>query len=294
MYLSHADIEAHIPEYVGAVRVVHAGNCYDESLSKSRALKIERKPDGTINAFCFRCGSRYFGRDRSYVPRAPSSVPRGYSARPGSATYNLAQWPGLARTWLRKARLTQQHCDRYNIGYVAGVGVTVPEPGGSGYLVRPFNNGGGSKYVVRGGMSDFIADMSEFQGPIGTAVIVEDCLSAIRVADCGASGVALLGTYLKDETKEKLVATGYQRLVLWLDDDSPTVRVIQARLGAVLRQFAPTYVVRGEREPKHLPNREILTILSNSDTIHAGYTAPQGAARASRDATIERIMRWET
>ncbi|MCI0556978.1 MAG: hypothetical protein MN733_00665 [Nitrososphaera sp.] len=253
-----SEIEAHIPQYVGAVRVVHEGNCYDESLSKSRSLKIERRSDGTITAMCFRCGARYFGRDRSYTPLVPGRAPATQSAAPGGATYDLATWPSAARTWLRKARLTQQHCDRYKIGYVDAVGVTIPEPGGSGYLVRPFNNGN-SKYLVRGGMADFIAPPQEARrGP--TAVLVEDCLSAIRVADCGATGVALLGTYLKDETKEKVL--GYERLVLWLDDDNPTVRGIQARLGATLRQFAPTYVVRGRQEPKNIPGRDILYVLT--------------------------------
>lgn len=275
----HSDIADHIPEYVGTVRVVHAGNCYDESLSKSRSLKIERKSDGTIAAWCFRCGARYFGRDRSYVPtkgahravEAPRAAPSVaiYSDAPRRCVYDLGEWPSVARTWLRRARLTQNHCDRYKIGYVPGVGVILVDPScETRYLVRPFKNGA-SKYIVRGGMSEFIVPPATAVAPPGatTAVLVEDCLSAIRVADCGATGVALLGTNLKDETKEKLLS--YQRLVLWLDDDSPTVRVIQARLGAVLRQFAPTHVVRGQREPKNLPDREILTILSNFATMQS-------------------------
>lgn len=151
-----SEIADYIPQHVGAVRVIHYGNCYEESLSKSRSLKIERKLDGTIIALCFRCGAKYFGRERGYVQSAPSAVARDYSAPPGDATYNLAQWPGVARTWLRKARLTQSHCDRYKIGYVPGLGVLIPAPDSkTRYLVRPFNNG--SKYVVRGGMSDFTA-----------------------------------------------------------------------------------------------------------------------------------------
>ncbi|MCI0556967.1 MAG: hypothetical protein MN733_00610, partial [Nitrososphaera sp.] len=129
-----SDIEANIPEYVGAVRVPHSGNCYDESLSKSRSLKIERKADGQITAMCFRCGARYFGRDRSYAGVAPPSARSVPSSAPvDSAIYDLAAWPSVARTWIRKARLTQQHCDRYKIGYFDQVGVTIPETGGSGY-----------------------------------------------------------------------------------------------------------------------------------------------------------------
>lgn len=253
-----AAIEKHIPEYVGSVRVIHAGPCYDESASKSRSLKIERRSDGTITAMCFRCGARYFRRDHSYTPLVPGRVPATTTAIPSGATYDLTAWPSAARTWIRKSRLTQQHCTRYKIGYVDAVGVVIPAPSGSGYLVRPFNNGN-SKYLVRGGMADFMAPPQEARRE-PTAVIVEDCLSAIRVADCCATGIALLGTYLKDETKEKLL--GYERLILWLDDDNPTVRVIQSRLGAVLRQFATTYVIRGQMEPKNLPDREILRTLA--------------------------------
>jgi DNA primase len=113
-----------------------------------------------------------------------------------------------------------------------------------------------ARYHIEGKVTEFVAksDTSD------ACVIVEDCLSAIRVCDAGVTAVALLGTYLKESTW--VLLQSYKRFLVWLDDDNPQVKLAQTKIGQRLSQIGPTRVVRGNREPKLLTNSEI------SDTVN--------------------------
>lgn len=266
MKLSLRDFESSIPQHVGSVRVIHSGECFSESVSKSRSLKIERKSDGTVSAVCFRCGGSYWSRDTGFRFSEEVGIPRGHdkpdSGFPSDITRVIDHWDSTARVWIGRAGVTQAHCDRYAIGY-SPIARRVIIPVGDGSVQRGF--GTDARYCIQGQVDEFFATpKSDTSAANHTIVITEDCLSAIRVADAGYHAVALLGTYLKASTWMKLsvdLGRGYTRFVVWLDDDNHTVRLAQTRIGQRLSQIGLMRVVRGHREPKLLTDSDISDIV---------------------------------
>lgn len=81
----------------------------------------------------------------------------------------------------------------------------------------------------------------------GTAVVVEDCISAIKMAKSGYVGVPVLGSGMSD-TKLRRLTQQYSDLVFWLDEDKFTQATDMARKGRLLG--AKTCVVYTEDDPK--------------------------------------------
>lgn len=93
-------------------------------------------------------------------------------------------------------------------------------------------------------------------------VLTEDILSAICVGRA-ASSMALLGTHMADSAAHK-VADKFKHIVVWLDDDNPTVRAQQRKIAKRLRVFCDKVsVVRDTEEPKHLHTEEVKKVLDN-------------------------------
>jgi hypothetical protein len=78
----------------------------------------------------------------------------------------------------------------------------------------------------------------------GVIVITEDILSAIKVGMAGYPAVALLGTYLTNETVETIAAAEYTQAVVWLDDDNFKVRKSQKTMRKMLAQYMGAYVMK--------------------------------------------------
>ena len=91
-------------------------------------------------------------------------------------------------------------------------------------------------------------------------VIVEDLLSAKRLADAGFYSIPLLGTYLS--TKQFLILKGMDisKIYLWLDDDA---HVKALELVKRLQLIAPVRFIRSRYEPKQLNRNTIRQLIRN-------------------------------
>ena len=95
----------------------------------------------------------------------------------------------------------------------------------------------------------------------GTLVITEDILSAVKVGR-HANTTPIQGTYRPDEQLGYVLRRKPERILIWLDDDNPTVRKQQRRLLRRLGAFVETHRIIGHtRDPKALSDEEIREVV---------------------------------
>jgi allophanate hydrolase subunit 1 len=91
-------------------------------------------------------------------------------------------------------------------------------------------------------------------------VITEDILSAIKMGRY-ADTIALLTAHDKDEVVS--LCKGYEKVIIYLDNDNAHVRDAQERLKARIGLVNRNVVVyRGDKDPKECSDDELLQIVN--------------------------------
>lgn len=100
-------------------------------------------------------------------------------------------------------------------------------------------------------------------------VLTEDILSAIRINSASrddlAAGMAVLGTRIAEGMVGRILATGAERVSIWMDPDGAghnMRRDLSRKLALVLPDGAVN-VVHSDREAKQMSNAEILEVLAD-------------------------------
>jgi len=169
-------------------------------------------------------------------------------------------WPREMITWLIECGIPLQIAEEYGICYDAKRHrVVIPKLNREGRLVqyqsRRLALDDSPKYLTNKLKHEHIHD------PIGpgesTCIIVEDMISAIRLAELGYDAVPLFTTTMTSESMLTLVGR-YDKIYVWLDNDSVVVDrqadIICTGL-RLLDQNAQR--IMGFRDPKHYSNEEI-------------------------------------
>lgn len=251
----------------------HSIDCAGDSSS----LLIERKDNGDISAYCFRCGRRGF---HSCAPNVQSLKARrsgagavqprdGACKVPASIEYERSEWPVQARVWLRQARLTEEEMDHYGFGYDPDTRrVIVKHTTDDGSLVswqsrRIFDNDPLPKYLTQRDSSKvagcFIDDNTIC--PSSRLVVVEDKLSGIRVGR-HVHALVLLGTKLHSYHLREIIDKGYNDFFIWLDDDNLQVKKAQLQLKRDLDKVGKSLIYHSNGvDPKTLSDKEIADVL---------------------------------
>jgi hypothetical protein len=270
-YLKHKEFVPLAPDS-GFVRVNHDSM---ECAGDSQSMKIEVKEDGSLFAYCHRCGKSgryntpYFtaakaARNHSQadsLARRSGQRADGYKR----ATCDMDQWSPDARQWIIKAGISQLEVTANDIRYdkeIDGIFLSVRNHHGlCGYILRRLNYDG-PKCI-----NDFdctavpICHVS--RPPISSSdmvVLVEDILSCIKVGR-QYNAVALLGTTASTPLINWLGKT-YNEYVVWLDDDSKIVKNKQRVLRNTLSLLGESRIITGVgRDPKYLSNTEIKEVI---------------------------------
>ena len=198
----------------GNTRINHDS---DDCSGDSTSLKIARRPDGKIVAYCFRCKRTgiFRGDMERELPRkmngtylsgvsytAPSE--REKFVLPGDMTYNFEAWPVQAKMFLKRAHLGQKDVTDWSIGFSPSLRkVVVPLykkstntnliDGLIGYqLRRVFDTDLSPKYLTRKNEEEYY-ELSRTNDDL--LCIVEDKLSFIRCSE-HVSTMCLFGTSL--------------------------------------------------------------------------------------------------
>lgn len=231
---------------------------------------VERKEDGTANAYCFRCGgSGYHSYTRHF--KSAGTLAKSYGSgselartkSPGISPPDDAdgQWGGFPREvkeWLLKGGVNDLVASKYGFSWSDSqerlwiearqyskvtTGYKV-----AGHVVRGFNP---KSYLTRTHDKDnffgyYVTDNPHTEGKI---MIVEDVVSAIKCAQV-IDSVAIFGVHPKPSIIQHILSGGYRQAYVFLDADNPTVRM-KAREIPKRLPFIKSEVIELGYDPKY-------------------------------------------
>jgi len=256
-----------------SIRVNHDSPDCDGS---SNSMIVERKDDGNLSIYCFRCGRRGFygsgitlkskeAREGCNTTQAndyklsPKSLPEGDS--------RVESWPPEARAWIRRGRITDEEVLRYGIIYSPVIRrVIIPWYDDNGnlchYQTRKIHDEDtGPKYLSYWNSRDPVILGGSRVG--NRMVFVEDYLSGMRIARyCPVT--VLLGVNLLEQHILFMVEHGYTEFLVWLDDDRFQVRTAQLNIKRTLDKIGKCLIYHGKGvDPKELTDTQIQQLLED-------------------------------
>ena len=123
-----------------------------------------------------------------------------------------------------------------------------------GYTARRIGTEG-PKYIARSKDRDkFIFTAEPRESP--SVVIVEDILSAIKLASYGYNAIALQGVNV-NTTLLNYITNNYTEYFIWLDNDNPIVKKQQLLIRNRLSLFGLATVIRTDDDPKTYTKKEV-------------------------------------
>lgn len=241
-----------IPSSIGKVRANHVGPHCEGGRD---SMIVERKEDGTANAYCFRCGaSGYYSPTRYFKPPAKAHAPsdgsttRYHDGVPADASREWAAFPRETREWLLRGGVDS--------AIATSRGVLWSEsreklyiPVGDGWVVRGFSP---KFYRVLGGIKFGHQHSSVINN---RCVIVEDTLSMWKCSQV-IDSIALLGSKMKWEVVSKILEEKYELVYIWLDNDNTQVKMGARKIVKQL-PFVETKVINTDKDPKYYSIEQI-------------------------------------
>lgn len=253
------------PDKPGKIRVNHNS---DECGGTRKSMIVERKSNGSANAYCFRCGrSGYYSPPRFYRPPSGSVGPdngcvevvdRSRNEPPTDAHPNWHAFPREVREWLIKGGVTSVINSAQGILWSdtsERLWIPIKKKGDLvGWVERRFS----PKYVLtrtdnREECYGYYLTHNVINN--GKLMLVEDVLSAIKCSNL-IDTISLLGTYVKPKVISDIAKAGYKDVYIFLDADNPVVRM-KARGIAKKLPFVACHVIETGRDPKHHTIQEI-------------------------------------
>lgn len=250
---------------------------------------VEKKDNGDLAAYCFRCGSSGFApagrlvgkalaeagkaaarkRDASAEEREHPELRddargRKRKAPPADATANFADFGQLAKVWLLgKARIPKNVASEYGFLWdetKQELWIPVKQMGvNRGWQVRCFEENGRKYDTITEDGSMFFGHHMVMEGSSDTVVIVEDVLSALRCSKFHDS-IALLGVFLKPSMVQAISDRGYKNAIVFLDGDNTQVK-LAARKIALRLPFLRTRIVETGQDPKKHSDEELSCLI---------------------------------
>jgi DNA primase len=104
---------------------------------------------------------------------------------------------------------------------------------------------------------------AEKKSEVVEIILVEDCVSAMKLAQSGYDAVSLLGTKLSNRKVLELTANiKTPKFIVWLDSDNPGQTAAE-KIQKTLSLFGPVYNITTPEDPKNYNESEIDEILGD-------------------------------
>jgi hypothetical protein len=233
-----------------------------------RRLYVTRKEDGSVVGYCHNCGNSGVSVHRGHHHRRSSvgSDVRNRTERkitmPLNLEFDFDKWPKAAIDWVNKAGIPLHILHKYALAYdLDSKRVVIPKYNVDSELVmyqsRNVGLDDGPKYVtVKEGDKDHYCAL-----PCGlvtshqqrnTLVVVEDMLSAIKMAELGGYDALPLFSSNVEFLKLLTHLRNYDTIVVWLDNDNIEVRRHRDKLVQTCRGVGlAAGAMLGSSDPKH-------------------------------------------
>jgi len=250
----------------GFIRVEHGFGCQ----GTSQALRIERKSDGGIKAYCFRCNesgsysskkTRLANLKKQFGTQVITRTEDKVFKMPAKLISDPKDFSLEALQWLNKYKITATEIHEHSILFNPSINRLVLPVYKDGELVlfmyRQLVEDGYPKYIV------YQRDHKDSCGKLidtGTnnVVIVEDMLSAIKCSRVtGYSSYAMLGSHIGPVDKINLI-TQFDNFIIYLDNDSRQIKIKQGVLKNFFSMFnKPAYLIKVDKDPKDFNQKEL-------------------------------------
>lgn len=224
MFLRTAEMEEYINEIDGPVppgaqlNVNHL-DCDAGTDTKAR-LYIKRAPDGWL-FYCQHCNKKGYYRLKDFLYRAMEVRPEPSHDKNDKALLSalgeryllpFKHWPPEARLWWQSYELNEAEADALGVQWVPSY-CRLFMPAGGTWVGRGF---GTSRRYVSYKQSNTVPLFAGYPDA-HQLVVVEDIVSAYKVAKAGYNVLALLGTTASNFDIDAMLP--YNRIVLWFDSD---------------------------------------------------------------------------
>lgn len=246
-------------------------------LDTKKRLYVKRTEDGNrIVAYCHHCGKRgsidtsinatidTLKRKHALAARNGRNGARHYKI-PHDATGDTTKWPSEARVWVYRFGITDKEVIKYGIVYSSDIGrVLLPVYDNNGlasYQARRIHDeDDGAKYITRTNRGDVLWRSHDATDD-DTVVLCEDILSGIRIGRI-LPARALLGTTISERGITQLLAAGYTKFIVFLDDDNADVCKKQLILKNRLDTFGTARIIHSRgKDPKEYTKQELTEVL---------------------------------
>jgi len=258
----------------------------DDCDGDSNSMIIERKENGDLAAHCFRCGKRGFysenivGKRLFKETHCPINTGVGDGGTRGNdvsvipnecrdVLKDINEWPIEARVWVRRFGISDQECRDNDIYYSEGLSrIVIQKHDGEGLAGcvtrRVYEYDLDSvKYRSYQDRPTSIIVPASSTAPLSDdcLVLVEDMLSAIKVARNGLDCLCLYGTSLSDQSLAYISHRGYSRFIIFLDDDNSQVKRNGLKILRKLEKLGQGRIIKSNgRDPKEHSNQELREI----------------------------------
>lgn len=245
---------------------------HDDCGDSRGRLRVTGKPDGSYAAFCHNCNAKGIAVPewRSRVVRpAPVQQEGKHIPHPEQVVEDLRAFPKEGRLWLLSAGITSEDVRENKIVYnPASERILLPGFWEGKMRLRQDRrlSGDGPKYLTYHDGTPwgkaFYA--RSFEQVTDTVVIVEDILSAIRVAKLPkTTAVACMSSGLMQFHVNHVASRGFRRILIYLDNDTAevlrSVRVMQRKFSLLCK--AEIGIITADRDPKEHHTRELMQLL---------------------------------
>ena len=242
-------------------------------------LYIRRNEDESIVAYCHHCGKSGYSFSDNLQIRTAKEVHK-QTWRHGKSSFESSNACGhqdFRKTWDKKDRAYKRHranykeqpflikslinqelIDKYEIKQIGDrVYFPIFDQAGKNLKVV-LGRGENPKWLV-----EWLCDDKTYN-PIGsgdTCVVVEDVVSAIRLAECGYSALPCLSSSLRDSLLPKL--ENYGTIVVWLDNDNSQVLSNTLKIRNKVLLINDNVIICRGKQPKDMNDSDILKYLNN-------------------------------
>ena len=270
MALSRSEFVPYAPKDRGGQ--IHIHHC--KQGHNNDRLYIRRNEDESIVAYCHHCGkSGYSFPDNTQIRKAKDvHIHTWRHGKPSSESSSTSGQENLRKTWdkkdssysrhratyeeqpfLIKSRINQELIDKYEIKVI-----------GDRIYFPIFDSAGENLKVVlgRGENPKWLAEWlsaDKTYTPIGsgdTCVVVEDVVSAIRIAECGYSALPCLSSSLRDSLLPNL--ENYGTIVVWLDNDNSQVLYNTLKIKNKINLINDNVWICRGKQPKDMSDMDII------------------------------------